>query len=206
MSMKLILFFILLLSVEVRSSDFDETYTLAVQGNAAAQASLGKRYYNGEGVIEDATKGFQWSMKAANQGNVRGQYNVGFGYLSGSGTNYDSEKGIFWFEKAANKDLVLAQMALANFYLEGRIVDKNRSEAVKWLRKAAAAGEADAQSMLDVIVLTKYEWLDDFISHFWDVSESAPNNIGYLIGKFFIWLLIPYYIYRRYKNKKNGML
>ena len=197
---------LVLVSIPVQSNEFTEMLELAEQGNAEAQAALGKRYYNGEGVIEDATKGFQWSMKAANQGNVRGQYNVGFGYLSGSGTNYDSEKGIFWFEKAANKDLVLAQMALANFYLEGRIVNKNRSEAVKWLRKAAAAGEADAQSMLDVIVLTKYEWLDDFISHFWDVSKSAPNNIGYLIGRFFIWLLIPYYIYRRYKNKKNGML
>ena len=84
----------------------------AEQGNAEAQYSLGRCYYNGEGVGKDFTKAVSWFDKAAEQGYAEAQYKLGRCYYYGEGVNKDHAKAVYWFAKAAGEGNVSAQYAL----------------------------------------------------------------------------------------------
>uniref|UniRef100_UPI0025971FFC tetratricopeptide repeat protein n=1 Tax=uncultured Psychrobacter sp. TaxID=259303 RepID=UPI0025971FFC len=90
---KSILFFVAaILSVSAMAADFNQTQTLANQGDASAQHNLGWMYKNGEGVRQDYAKAVEWYTKAANQGNASAQYNIGLMYYGGEGVRQDYAK------------------------------------------------------------------------------------------------------------------
>ena len=68
---------------------FEEFLTLAEQGDAVAQSSVGVLYDEGKGVARDFDKAVSWYRKSADQGNQFGQFNLGTMYYLGAGTEKD---------------------------------------------------------------------------------------------------------------------
>ena len=67
------------------SKAFELYSSLAEQGDATSQVSLGLMYDNGQGVTQNYAKAAEWYQKAANQGNKIGQRNLGLSYKNGEG-------------------------------------------------------------------------------------------------------------------------
>jgi len=80
----------------------EETRKLAEQGDAAAQTSLGLRYYNGEEVEQDYKQAMEWFRKAADQGEARAQFLLGIMYYYGEEVAQDYKQAAYWVEKAYN--------------------------------------------------------------------------------------------------------
>ena len=78
-----------------------ETYLIAAeQGDADAQAQVGRIYMDGLGVEVDAEKAMDWNMRAAEQGNAQGQEQIGMMYYHGIGITKSTEEASRWFERA----------------------------------------------------------------------------------------------------------
>ncbi len=73
----------------------------AEQGDADAQAQIGRMYMDGLGVAQDADKAMDWNMRAAGQGNAQGQEQIGRMYYHGIGVTKSTEEASRWFERAA---------------------------------------------------------------------------------------------------------
>lgn len=78
-----------------------ETYlSAAEEGDADAQAQIGRIYMDGLGVEQDAEKAMDWNMRAAEQGNAQGQEQIGKMYYLGIGMTKSTEEASRWFERA----------------------------------------------------------------------------------------------------------
>ncbi len=101
-------------------SDFKETLQAAEQGNAEAQFSLGKMYYEGQGVRQDYAEAARWYLKAAEQGDPVAQNNLGVAYTKGQGVRQDPVQAEQWYRKAAEQGYAQAQYNLGNMYAKRR--------------------------------------------------------------------------------------
>lgn len=119
--------------------------SLAEQGDARAQNSLGDMYANGRGVAKDDAEAVQWIRKAADQGFAEGQNNLAAMYATGRGVAKDDTQAVEWLRKAADQGLAGAQNNLGVMYRDGRIVTQDDAAAVGWFRKSAEQGFAPAQ-------------------------------------------------------------
>jgi len=120
----------------------------ADQGFPRAQAALGFRYLNGEGVEENYAEADQWFEKAidglkksAKDGNPKDQYMLAQCYIAGRGVEDDIEEAKKWLGKAAKKGYAKAQSEYGVLFCSGK-------DAVKWIRKAAEQGYPQAQFLL----------------------------------------------------------
>jgi TPR repeat protein len=86
--------------------------TLADEGDAFAQFSMGYMYRRGEGVTRDDAEALKWYRKAAEKGYGPAQSNLGFMYQSGKGVPQDLDVAAFWFGKASRQDDTTAQLNL----------------------------------------------------------------------------------------------
>ena len=93
---------------------------LADQGNAEAQYTLGRMYYNGDGVTQDDGEAAKWWRKAADQGNARAQFGLGLMYDLGLGMPQDYVVAMTWYRKAADQGYISAQSSLGDMYYAGR--------------------------------------------------------------------------------------
>ena len=75
----------------------------ARRGDAVAQATLGSRYFYGDGVLEDYLEAVKWYRAAAEQGNPMGQLNLGRMYLYGRGVPINNVQAHMWCNLAASK-------------------------------------------------------------------------------------------------------
>ena len=75
--------------------------SLAAQGNAEAQNSLGELYAKGQGVPQDYAQARQWYEKAAAQGNALAQNNLAELYFAGLGVPQDYVRAYLWVSLAA---------------------------------------------------------------------------------------------------------
>ena len=75
----------------------------ANNGNADAMVTVGGLYQGGQGVERDASKGFQWILKAANTDSNNSEYAVfvGQSYENGVGVPKNIQKAIRWYRKAS---------------------------------------------------------------------------------------------------------
>jgi len=130
---------------------FASTLRAAQQGNPAAQADLGWRYSNGEGVHKDYHQAFIWYRKAAEQGNVYAQDSLGWMYINGLGTPKDDKQAAVWLRKAAQQGDADAQNYLGVLYEQGWGVNKDFTQALDWYRKAAKQGDTEAPKNLKAL-------------------------------------------------------
>lgn len=128
----------------------EELVKLAEDGNAEAQAKLGKCYIEAEGVEESVTEGIKWLSKAVEQGNSDAQVTLGKCYLLGLGVEQSNEKGLELIRKAAEKGNADGQFTLGNCYFGGKLLAQSNEKAVEWFRKAADQGNADGQAALGI--------------------------------------------------------
>ncbi|MBV8107455.1 MAG: sel1 repeat family protein [Hyphomicrobiales bacterium] len=126
---------------------------VAEQGDAPAQAYLGRIYYEGLGVTQDFAQASAWFRKAAAQGNAVAQFGLGKMYCRGEGVPQDYALAAMWFRKAADQGNIAAQAAVGEMYAEGQGVPKDYAQAIVWLREAADQGDPGAQIQLGRLYL-----------------------------------------------------
>ncbi len=108
----------------------------AEQGDAAAQAELGRRHYAGEGVPQDDAEAVRWTRLAAGQGHAPAQYSLGLLYFRGRGVTGDDEAAARWYRAAAEQGHAPAQAALSSLYAYGAGVEEDPGLASMWIELA----------------------------------------------------------------------
>ncbi len=108
----------------------------AEQGDAAAQAELGRRYYVGEGVPQDDAEAVGWTRLAAEQGHAPAQYSLGLLYFRGRGVDGDDRAAARWYRAAAEQGHSPAQAALSSLYVYGAGVEEDPILASMWIELA----------------------------------------------------------------------
>jgi len=91
------------LSQTTASQKTAELERRARRGDAVAQATLGSRYFYGDGVLEDYLEAVKWYRTAAEQGNPRAQFSLGRMYLYGRGVPINNVQAHMWCNLAASK-------------------------------------------------------------------------------------------------------
>lgn len=117
----------------------------AEQGDAAAQAELGRRYYAGQGVPRDDAEAVRWTRLAAGQGHAPAQYNLGLLHFRGRVVAGDDAAAARWYRAAAEQGYPPAQAALSALYLYGAGVEEDPVLASMWMELAwrASVGAPD---------------------------------------------------------------
>jgi len=111
---------------------------LADRGVAAAQATLGIMYDNGQGVPTDHAVAVVWFRKAANQGHAHAEYDLGLKYSQGQGVSHDDAVAVSWFQRAADHGDPEAMFRLGEAYELGRGVQMDYVLAYAWYGRAVA--------------------------------------------------------------------
>ena len=125
---------------DVPRPSFAAMLARAEQGDAQAQHLVGRRYYFGDGVIEDRKKAVEWQTRAAEQGHATAQYILGLLYSAGEGVSQDKTKAVALITEAAEQGLAEAQHALGMMYQTGEGVAQDDAKAEEWLSRATAHG------------------------------------------------------------------
>lgn len=125
--------------------------SLANEGNAQGQYSLGAMYFKGQCVTQDHNEAATWCLRAARQGNASAQYLLAWMIDHGSGIAQSDEEAAKWYRMAAEQGVAGAQGKLGLMYTRGRGVAQNDADAVMWYRKAADQGDTDAAFNLGVL-------------------------------------------------------
>jgi hypothetical protein len=145
-----------------------EVRKAAEQGDATAQAKMGRAYFLGLGVPKDATEALKWYRKAAEQGEPNAQVTLGFMYETGQGVARDFSEALGWYRKAAEQGNAIAQYNLGVMYANGQGVTQDHPEAIRWYRKAADQGNAKAQLYLGAMY-----------AHGLGVAQDYPEAVGW---------------------------
>ena len=150
--------------------------SLATEGDAAAQFTLGDRYFNGEGVPQDNGEAVHWFRLAAEQGHARAQASLGFMYAKGEGVPQDDGEALRWYRLAADQGYAAAQFSLGVTYANGEGVPQDDGEAARWYRLAADQGHADAQFFLGLMYGAGRGVPQDYIAaHKWANLAAAQG-------------------------------
>jgi TPR repeat protein len=131
----------------------------ADSGFALSQYALGNMLNNGEGVPRNRTEGARLLTLAAEQGVDAAQCALAYCYENGEGLEPSLEKSLYWNKKAADQGNVTAMAnyggnllyaAAAKYQGSVEVVGHSPvPEALYWARKSVAAGNMDAQSLVD---------------------------------------------------------
>lgn len=149
---------------------------LAEQGDAAAQATLGTMYFDGQGVKLDHQKALFWNTKAAAQGRPDAMLHLGLAYQQ---LDYqmlgdppmDAETANYWFAKAAETAKPLSDKGDAiGEYVVGTLMYNNLAlgnypgseiHAARLLTQSAQQGYAPAEvfaGQAEVYAKSRMEW------------------------------------------------
>jgi TPR repeat protein len=117
-------------------------YRCALMGDARAEATLGIRYQDGDGVNADDHAAAYWFGLAATQGHRASQYALGGMYLEGEGgLKQDLAKATELLIKSANQGYDKAQLALGISYEFGEGVPRDRAKAIALIKQSSLANE-----------------------------------------------------------------
>lgn len=134
------------------AANYDEAVriwrTLAENGDARAQFSLGQMYLEGLGIEQNDAASTRWFKLAAKRGLASAQFNLGNAYKHGRGVRQDDLAAAAWWRRAAEQELAPAQFNLAMLYTHGRGVPEDHNKARYWYGRAAANGHAEAKQVL----------------------------------------------------------
>ena len=122
-----------------------EVRKAAEQGDATAQAKMGRAYFLGLGVPKDAAEALKWYRKAAEQGEPNAQSSLGFMYERGQGVAQDYPAAVGWYRQAAAQGNAIAQYNLGLMCANGKGVTQDYVEAYMWLNLAASKFSGEEQ-------------------------------------------------------------
>jgi len=103
----------------------------AVQGHAAAQASVGSMYDQGKGVAQNYSKALEWYRLAAERGHPPSQVYIGDMYAAGLGVPQNNILAYMWYH-----------ISIANGSIDGsrgrkRVADRMTAEDISAAQAAA---------------------------------------------------------------------
>jgi TPR repeat protein len=119
----------------------------ALNNNANAQHTLGRMYYQGNGVPKNKKNGFALIKASAENNNAEAQYDLAKIYFSQSDQDVQSG-GVFWLNRAVANKNYLACDDLYKIYFAGILVEQDVKQHVKYLNCSALNGNSDAQLLL----------------------------------------------------------
>jgi TPR repeat protein len=96
---------------QIEEYSLRDTREAAMNGDAAAQYTLGTAYYGGSGVEQNDWEAAYWFQRAAEQNNARAQTSLGMMYVLGRGVPKDVIEGYKWITIAARRGFPGAQRA-----------------------------------------------------------------------------------------------
>lgn len=146
-------------------------------GHSGAMYNLGYMYENGEGVVRDTRKAFDWYLKAANYGDVEAMSMVADRYLLGNGVSENRSEAFKWHKKAAGYGNLNSMVSIAILYATDSQEDNSEAIAIDWMRKAII--EADRQNdaeLFNVCVVRMRELGDIFLSQFEEMHRLAGEE------------------------------
>ena len=85
----------------------------AMRGDRGAQYQLGRLYYAGDQVGQDAARAALWYRRAAEQGEMAAQASLAELYLNGEGVGPDRARAMYWYGLAAEQGDTAARDRLA---------------------------------------------------------------------------------------------
>lgn len=127
-------------------------HTRAAEGDARAQLTLGLRYAEGDGVIQNDKEAAKWFGLAAKQGLAEAQYHYGLALLRGKGVVQDYRAAFNWIEKPAHRGYAKAQYSLGELYRYGTGTPLDKAKAYLWFNLAAAQGIEAAAKARDSLI------------------------------------------------------
>jgi len=133
---------------------FEETKSLAEDGDADAQRRLGNLYNHGDEVPQNYNEAVKWYRKAAEQGDAEAQGSLGMMYETGEGVPQDYDEAIKLYRKAAEQGDAFSQSSLGQMYRDGKGVAKDLIHAYAWLNVAQANGYESADIFKQGLGLT----------------------------------------------------
>lgn len=125
-----------LLAAGASASDYAE---VLAAGNVKACVSLGRQFYQGDGVPLDFEKAARLFHAAAAGGSAEAQYLMAVMYSEGAGLRERPDKAFAWATAAARQGHADASNLLGVFFTEGYGVERNDVLAAEWFKKSAAA-------------------------------------------------------------------
>jgi uncharacterized protein len=125
--------------------------TLAKQGDARAQTSIGLLYARGLGVEKDLAAAIRWWSHAAAQNDPGAQFNLGLLHAGVEGLAPDYRQAVQWYTRAAQRGHIQAQHNLGMLYHEGKGVAHDAVRAYFWVSVAAAQGDQLARRSLQAL-------------------------------------------------------
>lgn len=163
--------------------NLENCLTIADQGDAEAQYTLGNMYSNGEGVESNVLAAEAWYLKAANHGHAAAQYALGALYEGMPETTPSNEPVFGSVVALGDLSGLAAQANLGTTFDLCLQIGDGPIEAIKWYRLAAAQGHTDAPIQLGKI----YEHgrgvpQDDMLAYMWfDIStkQGRAESPGY---------------------------
>jgi localization factor PodJL len=120
-------------------------------GNPVAEAIIGLKYLDGQGIAADPVQAAKWLQKSAEAGQAVAQYRLGTMYERGQGVAANPTLAAKWYQASANLGNRKAMHNLAVAFAEGSTGKKDMSESARWFSKAAALGLSDSQFNLAVL-------------------------------------------------------
>lgn len=147
------------LAASVPTPDQETTETLAQRGSAEAQFSLGVKFANGVGAVQDYALAEAWYLKAAGQNHVLAHLNLGVMYANGHGQPANAAKSLVWIRKAAELGDASAQFRLGEMNSRAvraavlSIGGPSRVDSYKWYRLAANQGYRGAEMACEAVNL-----------------------------------------------------
>lgn len=85
----------------------------AMRGDRGAQYQLGRLYYAGDQLAQDAARAALWYRRAAEQGEMAAQASLAALYLNGEGVGPDRARAMYWYGLAAEQGDAAAELRLA---------------------------------------------------------------------------------------------
>jgi len=129
----------------------DKVAAAANAGNPIAEAIIGLKYLDGQGIAADPAQAVKWLQKAAEAGQAVAQYRLGTVYERGQGVAANPALAAKWYQASANLGNRKAMHNLAVAFAEGATGKKDMAESARWFSKAAALGLSDSQFNLAVL-------------------------------------------------------
>ncbi len=108
----------------------------ALNGDVAAQRSLGVDYERGYDVNRDYQEAAKWYQLAANRGDAIAQNNLGTFYQFGLGCPTNYSQAVTLYQQSAAQGFAVAQGNLGYMYDYGLGVSTDKVAAVTWYRHA----------------------------------------------------------------------
>ena len=142
---------ILIGSLSVSASEFDDVKELAQPDLPTAHFNLGSSYYSGKGTQQNYKEALKWFKASAEQGNSNAQRALAVMYFRGEGIPQDYREAAKWFVFSAEQGNAGAQYDLGIIHYEGEGMPQDYKKAHMWWNSAAANGNEEAKSNRDKV-------------------------------------------------------